>query len=148
MVEYHSRFYINLVDRVTNMVLGLFEVKMKVEMNHNTFNDFIEVVQNSMAELLNRIRSEVYTEDEKLMALEEAYHHTRNFFGEDADVFLDANLEYYGMITAIQLSSDYIEPIAEFMAPIPDLQLYAHRQIEYGENDEIRNLFIRSGVIA
>jgi hypothetical protein len=146
-VNYHSRFYVNLSDRVTNMSLGLFEVKMKVELNRGSFDTFIQVINNSMAEVLNRIRSEVYTDDEKHMALEEAFHQIRNFFGEDADVFLDLNLEHYGMMTAIEMTADWIEPIAEFLAPVPEPILYAHTEITFGETNEIQNLFIRSGVM-
>ena len=129
------------------MSLGLFVVKMKVEMNQESFNGFIEMINNSMAEVLNRIRSEVYTDDEKHMALEEAFHQIRNFFGEDADVFLDLNLEHYGMMTAIEMTADWIEPIAEFLAPVPEPILYAHTEITFGETNEIQNLFIRSGVM-
>jgi hypothetical protein len=146
-VDYHSRFYVNLSDRVTNMSLGLFEVKMKVEMTNETFNGFIEVINNSMAEVLNRIRSEVYTDEEKHMALEEAFHQIRNFFGEEADVFLDLNMQFYGMMTAIEMTADWIEPIAEFLAPVPEPILYAHTEITFGETNEIQNLFIRSGVM-
>lgn len=147
-VGYHSRFYINLSDRATNMSLGLFEVKMKVEMNHNTFNDFIQVINNTMSEILNRIRSEVYTDDEKLMALEEAFHQIGNFFGEDADVVLDLNLHFRGMMTAIELTADWIDPVAEFLAPVHEPRRYAHTEITFGETNEIQDLFIRSGVMA
>lgn len=144
-VGYHSRFYINLSDRVTNMALGLFEVKMKAEMTNETFNGFIGVVNNSMAEVLNRISFEVGMAS---IALEEAFHQIRNFFGEDADVVLDRNLDFHGMMTVLELTVDWIEPIAEFLAPVPEPHQYDHAEITFGETDEIQNLFIRSGVMA
>jgi hypothetical protein len=147
MEGYHSRFYINLSDRATNMALGLFEVKMKVEMTNETFNGFIQVINNSMAEVLNRILSEVYTIDEKTMALGDAFQDIRNFFGEDADVTLDLNLEFRGLMTAIELIEDWIEPFAEFLAPVPYPNRYEHTEITFGETNQIQDLFIRSGVM-
>lgn len=121
---------------------------MKEEMSNDNFNEFILVINDTMSEILNRLRSEVYTDNEKLMALEEAFHQIRNFFGEDADVFLDRNLEYRGVMTAVELTADWIEPVAEFLAPVPDPILYDHTEITFGETADIQNLFIRSGVMA
>ena len=148
MAEYVSRFYINLSDRATNMALGLFVVKMKVVMNHNIFNAFIEVINNTMSDILNQISSDMFASIEKMIALEEAFDQIRNFFGEDADVVLDMNLESHGLMTAVDLTADWIEPIAEFLAPVPEPRRYDHTEITFGETNQIQDLFIRSGVMA
>jgi hypothetical protein len=151
MSEYVSRFIIIISDPVLDRSLGLFNVQMKVVMNHESFNDFVNIANDSLSELMNRIHSNQavegsYTTAEQVYALDEAYQRIRNFFGEDADVTQDANMEWYGMETTIEHISNFIQPIIEFQ--IHSFPTFEFVQLAEGRLNEIQNAFIRTNVMA
>jgi hypothetical protein len=150
MSQYVSHFYINITDSVLDRALGLFHFQMKVAMNRESFNDFVNIVNDSMSEVMNRIQSNQvvegsYTTAEQIYALDDAYQRIRNFFGEDADVILDPNVECYGMENAIEHIHNFIQPIVEFQ--IRAFPQFEFVQLAEGQHDEIRSAFIRTNVM-
>lgn len=150
MSEYVSRFYIIISDPVLDRSLGLFNVQMKVVMNHESFNDFLNIVNDSLSEVMNRIHSNQvvagsYTPAEQVYALDEAYQRIRYFFGEDADITQDQNMAFYGMEDTIEHITNFIQPIIEFQ--IHSLPTFEFVQVAEGTHDDIRNAFIRTNVM-
>lgn len=150
MSQYVSSFYINILDQATDGVLGLFSIKMKVVMNQDSFNEFISIANDSLSELLNRINSNQavegrYTTAEQVYVLDDAYHRIRNLFGEDADVNLDQNLEWYGMETTVEKINNFIQPIAEFQ--ITTFPTFEFVQLSEGRINDIQTAFLRANVL-
>mgnify|MGYP006282335789 CR=1 FL=1 len=151
MSQYVSRFTILVTDNATNRTLGLFTVHMKVTMNQESFNDFVNIANDSLSELLNRTHRHEgvegsYTEAEQVYALDEVYQRIRNFFGEDADLVLDRNLEWYGMENTIEHIRNFIEPIVELQ--IFAIPTWVFVELAEGRQNEIQNAFIRTNVMA
>jgi len=152
MTEYVSRFYINILDQVTDRILGLFSVQMKVVMNQESFNDFINIATDSLSEALNRIvgyqgeEEGGYTRAEQIYALNEAYDRIRNFFGEDADITLDSNVEWYGMENTVERIGNYIQPIVELQ--ILSFPTFEFVQLTGDRFNEIQEVFLRTHILA
>ncbi len=120
-------------------------------MNQESFNDFVNIANDALSELLNRThRNEgvegSYTEAEQVYALDEVYQRIRNFFGEDADLELDRNLEWYGMETTVEHIRNFIQPIVELQ--IFALPTFVFVELAEGRHNEIQNAFIRTNVMA
>lgn len=148
MTRYVSSFYINILDQASDLVLGLFSIKMKVAMNQDSFNEFMNIANGSLSELLNRIHSNQVMEGssaDQVYVLDDAYHRIRNFFGEDADVSLDLNLEWHGMEYVLEKINNFIQPIAEFQ--ISAFPTFEFVQLSEGRLDEIRTTFLRTNVL-
>jgi hypothetical protein len=150
MSQYVSRFYINVTDSVLDRSLGLFVVQMKVVMNQDSLNEFVNIASDSLSELLNRIHSNQavegsYTTAEQIYALDEAYQRIRNFFGEDADITQDQNMEWYGMDNTVEHISNFIQPIVEFQ--IHSFPTFEFVQLAEGSFNEIQNVFRRANVM-
>jgi len=123
---------------------------MKVAMNRESFNDFVNIVNDSMSEVMNRIQSNQvvegsYTTAEQIYALDDAYQRIRNFFGEDADIVQDQNMEFYGMEDTIQRIKNFIQPVIEFQ--IRSFPTFQFVEVAEGQHDQIRNAFIRTNVM-
>lgn len=152
MSEYVSRFYINILDQATDRILGLFSVQMKVVMNQESFNDFINIATDSLSEALNRIvgyqgeEEGGYTRAEQIYALNEAYDRIRNFFGEDADITLDSNVEWYGMENTVERIGNYIQPIVELQ--ILSFPTFEFVQLTGDRFNEIQEVFLRTHILA
>jgi hypothetical protein len=151
MTQYVSSFYINILDQVSDRILGLFSIKMKVTMNQDSFNEFMNIANDSLSELLSRIHSNQDVEGrsttaEQVYALDDAYQRIRNLFGEDADVALDQNLECYGMETVVEMMTNFIQPIAEFQ--ITSFPTFEFVQLSEGRIDDIQSAFLRANVLA
>jgi len=150
MTRYVSSFYINILDQASDLVLGLFSIKMKVAMNQDSFNEFMNIANGSLSELLNRIHSNQVMEGssttaDQVYVLDDAYHRIRNFFGEDADVSLDQNLEWHGMEYVLEKINNFIQPIAEFQ--ISAFPTFEFVQLSEGRLNEIRTAFLRTNVL-
>lgn len=151
MTQYVSSFYINILDQSSDRVLGLFCIKMKVAMNQDSFNEFMNIANESLSELLNRIHINQVIEGsstiaEQVYVLDDTYQRIRNLFGEDADVTLDQNLEWYGMECIVEKINNFIQPIAEFQ--ITSFPTFEFVQLSEGRIDEIQNAFRRANVLA
>jgi hypothetical protein len=123
---------------------------MKVAMNQDSFNEFMNIANGSLSELLNRIHSNQVMEGssttaDQVYVLDDAYHRIRNFFGEDADVSLDQNLEWHGMEYVLEKINNFIQPIAEFQ--ISAFPTFEFVQLSEGRLNEIRTAFLRTNVL-
>ena len=150
MTQYVSSFYINILDQYSDRVLGLFYIKMKVSMNQDSFNEFMNIANDSLSELLNRIHNQVIegssSTAEQVYVLDDTYQRIRNLFGEDADVTLDQNLEWYGMECIVEKINNFIQPIAEFQ--ITAFPTFEFVQLSEGRINDIHSAFRRANVLA
>lgn len=120
-------------------------------MNQDSFNEFMNIANDSLSELLSRIHSNQAMEGrsttaEQVYALDDAYQRIRNLFGEDADVGLDQNLECYGMETVVEMMNNFIQPIAEFQ--ISAFPTFEFVQLSEGRINDIQSAFLRANVLA
>ena len=152
MSHYVSSFHIIVMDQIVDRGMCLFSIKMKVVMNQDSFNEFVNIANDSLSELLNRfvhnqgVIEGGYSSVEQVYALDEAYQRIRNLFGEDADVSLDSNMVRYGMENAVEQMSNYIQPIIEFqISAFPQFEFV---QLVEGRFNEIQDVFLRTHILA
>ena len=97
----NTSFSIELSHIYTGGLFGLFVVKMKeTKMTRETLNEMINMLQHDFHFILSHLYQEGELEEE--VFCQTAYQHIirakdriANFFGEDAEIILDRNVEFY-----------------------------------------------------
>jgi len=117
LVHYTNTFSIAFTDSISEMCCGFYDVVIKTPISPESLDEMYSILRQ---ELLLPFKN-----DPQQFAVIPTYERIKLFFGEDADVSLNPNLDYYG---PEQIAQDMAEYQAEliFSAKDPYENTYKH----------------------
>lgn len=97
----NSHFSIDILNHRTDRMCGLLEITPKVTMTRETLSQLVSILQTRLHYLLTHSVQEGESDEKSFCdivfpAILRVVEEVGNYFGEDATVILDANLNYYG----------------------------------------------------